>query len=71
MTVSNRPYSKSGGGNIVQFWEEVTALRSVQETTKRKKYMLSRINRKSLVFGEAFEDLEGLADLVRQHILRK
>jgi len=49
-------------------WEEVTALCSMQETARGKKYMLSRINRKSLVFGEALEDVEGLVNQIRQYI---
>jgi hypothetical protein len=40
------------------------------EVEGRKRYKLSRVNRKPLVFGEAFEDLEGLADLVKQQIAR-
>lgn len=46
-------------------WNEVTDFQRVPGTRK-KKYRLNRINRKPLFFGEALEDVEGLAGLIRQ-----
>lgn len=56
------------GETGVTRWNEVRG--TLQETPlrKSKKYKLDRINRKSLTFGESFEDVERLAGLIRQHI---
>jgi hypothetical protein len=57
-------------GVDVTRWNEVKGTLRGSEVEGRKRYKLSRVNRKPLVFGEAFEDLEGLADLVKQQIAR-
>jgi hypothetical protein len=52
-------------------WDEVREVRGPLPEPglgKRKSYKLYRINRKPLVFGEAFEDIESLADLIRQQL---
>jgi hypothetical protein len=52
----------------VTHWDEVRRLLEVPEFGKRKSYMLSRINRDSLTFNNIYEDVDGLIDLIRQHI---
>lgn len=49
-------------------WDEITSILSIPGITRRKSYMLSRINRKPLTLGTALEDVEGLIDLIKQHI---
>jgi hypothetical protein len=49
-------------------WDEVRGTLHGPGLAKRKSYKLYRINRKPLVFGEAFEDIESLADLIRQQL---
>lgn len=48
-------------------WEEVTGFYKMPGTRK-KSYRLMRLGRKTLSFGEALEDVEGLADLIRRQI---
>ena len=52
----------------VTHWDEVIEILQVSRLGEKKRYTFSRINRKPLFFGEAFEDIEGLANLVRQQI---
>jgi len=49
-------------------WDEVKGTLQGPGLAKRKSYKLHRSKRKPLLFGENFEDVEGLADLVRQQI---
>ncbi len=49
-------------------WDEVKEPLQGPGLGKKKRYDLYRINRKPLFFGENFEDVEGLANLVRQQI---
>ncbi len=51
----------------VTHWNEVRGGLQGPGFGKKKRYTLERLNRKPLLFGEAFEDLEGLADLIRQY----
>ncbi len=49
-------------------WDEIRGTLQGPGLAKRKSYKLHRIKRKPLLFGENFEDVEGLASLVRQQI---
>lgn len=48
-------------------WEEVRGFLQGPKLGKKKRYQLNRINRKPLLFGETFESIEELANLVRQY----
>lgn len=52
-------------------WDEIRGPLQESRAGKRKRYKLSRTNRKPLLFGETFEDTKGLADLIRQQFLKK
>ncbi|MBA2677071.1 MAG: hypothetical protein H0U76_01525 [Ktedonobacteraceae bacterium] len=55
----------------VTHWNEVRGDLQGPGFGKKKRYTLQRLNRKPLLLNEAFEDLEGLVDLVRQLLLEK
>ncbi len=54
-------------GVEVTRWDEVKWLHQETRLGKKKHYTLYRIKRKPFSFGEIFEDVEGLADLVSQY----
>ena len=49
-------------------WDEVRGTLHGPGLAKRKSYKLYRKNRKPLVFGEVFEDMESLTNLIRQQL---
>lgn len=51
---------------VVTRWNEVNGLSRGLKSGKRKVYQLSRIKRKPLIFGEAFENVEDLVNLISQ-----
>lgn len=52
----------------VTFWNEVKGSLQEYRSGTRRSYKLYRINRKPLLFGENFENLEELASLIKQRI---
>lgn len=54
----------------VTYWSEVRGILQGSEPGESKKYKLNRLRRKPLLIGKAFENTDGLADLIRQQMLK-